>query len=62
MIYLQRVDRITRLVFDRTNLRKLRDGICGLLDIYHDILEKDFEYGCYFTNDEIIARLNEVVS
>ncbi|XP_048746708.2 uncharacterized protein LOC125659164 [Ostrea edulis] len=56
----ERVDRITRLVFDRTNLRKLRDGICGLLDIYHDILEKDFEYGCYFTNDEIIARLNEV--
>ncbi|XP_061171036.1 uncharacterized protein LOC133180568 [Saccostrea echinata] len=56
----ERLDRISRLVFDRRNLQTLREGICSLFDIYHDILEKEFEYGCYFNNDDIIARLDEV--
>lgn len=56
----ERLDRINRLVFDRTNLKKLRDAICNLFDIFHEILEKDFEYGCYFICDDIISRLHEV--
>lgn len=58
---LQRLDRINRLVFDKSHLQKLRDSICSLFDVFQEILQNDFEYGCHFDCDDIIARLNEVV-
>ncbi|XP_022341907.2 uncharacterized protein LOC111135822 [Crassostrea virginica] len=56
----ERLDRINRLVFDKSHLQKLRDSICSLFDVFQEILQNDFEYGCHFDCDDIIARLNEV--
>lgn len=49
------------LIFKQANIRKIQDAIKQLLDIFHDILEKDFEYGAYFNTQDVMQRLHNVV-
>lgn len=49
------------LVFKQKNLKKIRDATNNLFDIFHDVLEKDFEYGAYFSTKDIHNRLEQVV-
>jgi glutathionylspermidine synthase len=49
------------LVFKQTNLKKIREATNNLFDIFHDVLEKDFEYGAYFSTKDIHNRLEQVV-
>ncbi|KAK3095236.1 hypothetical protein FSP39_011993 [Pinctada imbricata] len=56
----ERQDRYHRLLFNRDNLKFLRQAINELLDIFHSVLENDFEYGSYFSHIDILNRLDEV--
>ncbi|CAC5405681.1 unnamed protein product [Mytilus coruscus] len=38
----------------------MQDAIKSLFDIFHDILEKDFDYGAYFCAKEVLDRLQSV--
>ncbi|XP_033760465.1 uncharacterized protein LOC117342420 [Pecten maximus] len=57
-----RQDRTARLVFNRENLKELRKAINDLFDIFHDITEKDFEFGAFFKVEDIMKRLEDVES
>ncbi|XP_069104557.1 putative leucine-rich repeat-containing protein DDB_G0290503 [Argopecten irradians] len=57
-----RQDRTARLVFNRENLKNLRKAINDLFDIFHDVLERDFEFGAFFKVEDIMKRLEDVDS
>jgi hypothetical protein len=51
------------LVFKQTNLKKIREATNNLFDIFHDVLEKDFEYGAVIhKSKEKIVSLLEFMS
>ncbi|XP_076096534.1 uncharacterized protein LOC143067285 isoform X1 [Mytilus galloprovincialis] len=56
----ERLNKLNMLVFKQANIRKMQDAIKSLFDIFHDILEKDFDYGAYYCASEILQRLQSV--
>ena len=53
---------MARLVFNKGNLQQLKEGLDQLFDIFVDILIVPFEHGNCFSHEDIMARLQTVVS
>uniref|UniRef100_A0A2C9LCK9 EF-hand domain-containing protein n=1 Tax=Biomphalaria glabrata TaxID=6526 RepID=A0A2C9LCK9_BIOGL len=56
----ERLNKMAHLVFNKTNLGQLKDGLCVFLDLYSDVLNKEFENGTSFSHDEILGRLDKI--
>ena len=53
---------MARLVFNKGNLQQLKEGLDQLFDIFMDMLSIPFEHGNCFSHDDIMARMQTVVS
>jgi hypothetical protein len=53
---------MARLAFNKGNLEQFKEGINLVFDVFVEMVETPFEHGNCFSHDDVIARLESMVT